>query len=594
MKDNLRELIAEVQKNTDGSFKKLYDESFDFAYGIVSFYLKNDEDIKDVLQNVFFRVSKNIGGLNEPEKYKSWLARIAKNESIRHIEKNAKRENALSRFIQSRGFENENENLDAGVDFSADRELADEVKNAVDSLSDEVRECLILYYYENRSVSDISEITGVPEGTVKSRLYSGRKNLKKRLEKTNGKKGTLLGISAVALAASYMRYISGKTVASAALKTTVFSSVSGAGVSAAAAGAAVIAESAGAAGAGTAGTAAASASAAAAAGTAAAGISAKTAAIIAAAVIAAGGGGIAAKQIVSNKGAEKAPESVSVSEEYGTTGIAEEVLTSVVTDITDESSSSPVSSEAPASENPAAVPTGGAVTVNNTASSLTQKAVTSQAAATTAKAVSTTAAVTAKTTASVQTTKTITTAARTTVRATEKLTQPTTAAPKPDYSDYDISGGTLKKYAGSESSVSIPSTVDSVSVTAVGAKAFSGNSSLRSVSVPGSVTEIGQMAFSDCGSLSSVSLSGGLKKVGIAAFSGCDSLKSVSIPSTVTSIGDEAFADCSSLTTVRIPAGVSSIGDDVFDGCDSLVIECPENSAAHRYAEDNGIAFRLI
>src|SRR5262249_1321493 len=55
-----------------------------------------------------------------------------------------------------------------------------------------------------------------------------------------------------------------------------------------------------------------------------------------------------------------------------------------------------------------------------------------------------------------------------------------------------------------------------------------------------------------------------------AAFSGCSSLTSVTIPNSVTSIGLQAFSGCSSLTSVTIPNSVTRIWDGAFSGCTSL------------------------
>ena len=55
--------------------------------------------------------------------------------------------------------------------------------------------------------------------------------------------------------------------------------------------------------------------------------------------------------------------------------------------------------------------------------------------------------------------------------------------------------------------------------------------------------------------------------IGESAFSGCSSLASVTIPNSVTSIGDFAFSGCSSLTSVTIPNSVTSIGDGAFASC---------------------------
>lgn len=62
----------------------------------------------------------------------------------------------------------------------------------------------------------------------------------------------------------------------------------------------------------------------------------------------------------------------------------------------------------------------------------------------------------------------------------------------------------------------------------------------------------------------------------------------------VTAIGKRAFADCLQLVYVYIPDSVSEIAEDAFSGCGNLVIGCTEDSEAHRFAEENGMDFRLL
>ena len=105
------------------------------------------------------------------------------------------------------------------------------------------------------------------------------------------------------------------------------------------------------------------------------------------------------------------------------------------------------------------------------------------------------------------------------------------------------------------------------SVTAI-VDAFSGCSSLKSISIPSSVTEIGEHAFSYCTALTSISIPNGVTKIGRYAFRGCSGLTSVSIPNSVTIIEEDAFYDCTGLTSVDIPKGVTNITG--FGGCTGL------------------------
>ena len=108
------------------------------------------------------------------------------------------------------------------------------------------------------------------------------------------------------------------------------------------------------------------------------------------------------------------------------------------------------------------------------------------------------------------------------------------------------------------------------SVTSIGNYAFSGCSSLTSITIPSSVTSIGDGAFCQCSSLTSITIPSSVTSIGNYAFSGCSSLTSITIPSSVTSIGDGAFCQCSSLTSITIPSSVTSIGNYAFCECSSL------------------------
>lgn len=63
-----------------------------------------------------------------------------------------------------------------------EKEKQKRVWEAVDDLPEKLRMVVLLYYMEERTIAQISRIAGIPEGTVKSRLYQARKILEKKLE----------------------------------------------------------------------------------------------------------------------------------------------------------------------------------------------------------------------------------------------------------------------------------------------------------------------------------------------------------------------------------------------------------------------------
>ncbi len=101
-------------------------------------------------------------------------------------------------------------------------------------------------------------------------------------------------------------------------------------------------------------------------------------------------------------------------------------------------------------------------------------------------------------------------------------------------------------------------------------RAFSGCSSLTSVTIPNSLTSIEDYTFTDCISLPSIEIPNSVTSIGRSAFYGCSSLTSITIPNSVKNIGYSAFENCSGLTSVTIGNSVTSIGEDAFYCCSGL------------------------
>ena len=105
--------------------------------------------------------------------------------------------------------------------------------------------------------------------------------------------------------------------------------------------------------------------------------------------------------------------------------------------------------------------------------------------------------------------------------------------------------------------------------------------------IPNNVTSIGDAAFSGCSSLTSITIPESVTSIGGRAFHWCPSMTSVTIGDSVTSIGDWAFFGCHSLTSVIIPNSVTSIGDLAFFNCtftkDNFINNSILDATQHQY-----------
>ncbi|MBR1752031.1 MAG: leucine-rich repeat domain-containing protein [Ruminococcus sp.] len=124
-------------------------------------------------------------------------------------------------------------------------------------------------------------------------------------------------------------------------------------------------------------------------------------------------------------------------------------------------------------------------------------------------------------------------------------------------------------YTGSDTTITIPSEIDSKPVTKIDSNAFY-KSSVTNVTLPDTLTFIGANAFDS------------------------SRVTSIIIPVGVTEISTYAFAQCSSLTSIIIPKTVTKMGDWVFYHSSNVTIRCYEDSYAKQYALDNNLRYAII
>lgn len=129
-------------------------------------YLKNKHDAEDALQNAFLKLWKSKIEFNDDLGIDKWLTKVIVNDCKNFFN--------LS-FRQ-------NKSIEEVYDVSTfDKYFNVDLYNAVMSLNKKERLCVILFYYDDLTISDISKVTGIKESTVKSLLKRSRNKLKLKL-----------------------------------------------------------------------------------------------------------------------------------------------------------------------------------------------------------------------------------------------------------------------------------------------------------------------------------------------------------------------------------------------------------------------------
>lgn len=192
--DSLIARAREGDKNAQGKLVQLwYKRIYNFSY---KFFFDHDMAM-EVAQKTFISMHKNIAGLQEVTRFKSWLYTIAINycrEEARKKKNN--RALSLDNLRPGEGEESyrweeshsRSENPERQLQQS---ELSDILQKCLMELSVEQREVVIMKEYEGLKFREIAETLNISENTVKSRMYYGLEGLKKILEEKKITKETI-------------------------------------------------------------------------------------------------------------------------------------------------------------------------------------------------------------------------------------------------------------------------------------------------------------------------------------------------------------------------------------------------------------------
>lgn len=144
-------------------------------------------DRADLIQEVWIRVYRNIKRLQEPEKFKGWLTRIATNLFYDELRKRKRIKSPLSLDAPIQAHDGEiNWELPSGEPEPAQELMTEEfyaqLQAAIADLPETFRTTIVLREIEGLSYEEIAEITGVSLGTVKSRIARARQRLQSQLQ----------------------------------------------------------------------------------------------------------------------------------------------------------------------------------------------------------------------------------------------------------------------------------------------------------------------------------------------------------------------------------------------------------------------------
>ncbi|MDK0542095.1 sigma-70 family RNA polymerase sigma factor [Clostridium perfringens] len=158
-------LIKESMKGNKESFGILKKNNKEYLYKMAFLYVKDEQDALEVIHETVYRAFLNIEKLKKAKFFNTWITRILINVSIDFLKKKGK-----------------NEMLDESTPIIKEKcEISTEEKldlyNAIDLLNDNYKTVIIMMYFNDMKIKDISKVMEIPENTVKTYLRRAKQAL---------------------------------------------------------------------------------------------------------------------------------------------------------------------------------------------------------------------------------------------------------------------------------------------------------------------------------------------------------------------------------------------------------------------------------
>ena len=174
-----QQLIEQVKSGQLKSFEALVIRHQGMVFRFLFHFMGNQADAEDITQETFITVHRKLHQHNPAQSFKSWMMTIARNLAISFHRKRSPTPLDPSKLADAvKGCS------PAPEEYLLLKEAGTEVHEALSELPDISREVLIMHYLLDLPLQSVSELLNIPEGTVKSRLFKARKQIRAKLTKT--------------------------------------------------------------------------------------------------------------------------------------------------------------------------------------------------------------------------------------------------------------------------------------------------------------------------------------------------------------------------------------------------------------------------
>ncbi|MGD2093556.1 MAG: RNA polymerase sigma factor [Phycisphaerales bacterium] len=177
-KKNEPALVCAAQRGDKEAMQLLFRRNWTWLKGLVYSTLHDTKDIDDVLQDICVRVIRKIDSLRQPERFRPWLAVLARRIAIKHSRKKTQRTILLNEEISEHKADEKATRI---LENLEQQEQYQQILDAIKLLPEKYRQVFILGHIDELTYQKIAEILDIPLTTVQIRIVRARRMIYKQV-----------------------------------------------------------------------------------------------------------------------------------------------------------------------------------------------------------------------------------------------------------------------------------------------------------------------------------------------------------------------------------------------------------------------------
>ena len=179
-------LLGRIEQQDEGAFRELYCAFSRKLYAYVLRQLSDPAQAEEIVADTLYEVWKAPAKFRGESQFSTWLIGIARTKVLMHWR--GRKPDADHDDVADLA-EQLPSDAPGAFELMADQQRSDGVRQCVDKLGADHRECVHLVFYQGMALADVARIQQIPEGTVKTRLFHARQKLKQCLQRMLAREG---------------------------------------------------------------------------------------------------------------------------------------------------------------------------------------------------------------------------------------------------------------------------------------------------------------------------------------------------------------------------------------------------------------------